>query len=253
MRNTIYRQMVFCIDTYRTWIEVVMTTSTKEHVISRNTRTDFLVTRTLVLRYHKPHGPYEKGMTWTIPEHDLDTALATYRKQNGTFKSRMKKGASSPTAEDTENIIRFTTHGIVRLELVVRVRSYTFKTLLPVMTWIILQFVFLAMPVVLPALLYRSRRCFMARFYDKMVWSERYRRLYAHVLLIVLLLFHYVYTSGHPASSVSCHLPSCIAAWYSFRAGGPMDARLARPVETFRLVLRSWHWSSASCRICTRW
>ena len=54
------------------------------------------------------------------------------------------------------------------------------------------------MPVVLPALLYRSRRCFMARFYDKMVWSEKARRLYAHVLLIVLLLFHYVYTSGHP-------------------------------------------------------
>ena len=52
------------------------------------------------------------------------------------------------------------------------------------------------MPVVLPALLYRSRRCFMARFYDKMVWSEKARRLYAHVLLIVLLLFHYVYTSG---------------------------------------------------------
>ena len=66
------------------------------------------------------------------------------------------------------------------------------------MTWIILQFVFLAMPVVLPALLYRSRRYFMARFYDKMIWSEKARRLYAHVLLIVLLLFHYVYTSGHP-------------------------------------------------------
>ena len=97
MRNTIYRQMVFCIDTYRTWIEVADDNLYKEHVISRNTRTDFLVTRTLVLRAYKPHGPYEKGMTWTIPEHDLDTALATYRKQNGTFKSRMKKGASSLT------------------------------------------------------------------------------------------------------------------------------------------------------------
>lgn len=120
MRNTIYRQMVFCIDTYRKWIEVADDNLYKEHVISRNTRTDFLVTRTLVLRAYKPHGPYEKGMTWTIPEHDLDTALATYRKQNGTFKSRMKKGASSLTAEDTENIIRLATHGIVRLELVVR-------------------------------------------------------------------------------------------------------------------------------------
>ena len=63
------------------------------------------------------------------------------------------------------------------------------------------------MPVVLPALLYRSRRCFMARFYDKMVWSEKARRLYAHVLLIVLLLFHYVYTSG-PVSYTHLTLPT---------------------------------------------
>ena len=103
------------------------------------------------------------------------------------------------------------------------------------MTWIILQFVFLAMPVVLPALLYRSRRCFMARFYDKMVWSENFRRLYAHVLLIVLLLFHYVYTSGHPGEFGI--VPSTIVLCrMDFRAGGPMDARLARPTETFRLV-----------------
>ena len=70
-------------------------------------------------------------MTWTIPEHDLDAALATYRKQNGIFKSRMKKGASSLTAEDTENIIRLATHGIVRLELVVRPVHIPSKSLLP--------------------------------------------------------------------------------------------------------------------------
>ena len=94
MRNTIYRQMIFCIDTYRTWIEVADDNLYKEHVIPRNNRTDFLVSRTLVLRACKPHGTYDRGMTWTIPEHDLDAALATYRKQNGIFKSRMKKGAS---------------------------------------------------------------------------------------------------------------------------------------------------------------
>ena len=112
--------MIFCIDAYRTWIEVADDNLYKEHVIPRNNRTDFLVSRTLVLRACKPHGTYDRGMTWTIPEHDLDAALATYRKQNGIFKSRMKKGASSLTAEDTENIIRLATHGIVRLELVVR-------------------------------------------------------------------------------------------------------------------------------------
>ena len=98
--------MIFCIDTYRTWIEVADDNLYKEHVIPRNNRTDFLVSRTLVLRACKPHGTYDRGMTWTIPEHDLDAALATYRKQNGIFKSR--------------NIIRLATHGIVRLELVVR-------------------------------------------------------------------------------------------------------------------------------------
>lgn len=43
MRNTIYRQMIFCIDTYRTWIEVADDNLYKEHVIPRNNRTDFLV------------------------------------------------------------------------------------------------------------------------------------------------------------------------------------------------------------------
>ena len=81
------------------------------------------------------------------------------------------------------------------------------------MTWIILQFVFLAMPVVLPALLYRSRRYFMAKFYDKMIWSEKARRLYTHVLLIVLLLFHYVYTSGHPGEFGVVPSTIVCAAW----------------------------------------
>ena len=104
------------------------------------------------------------------------------------------------------------------------------------MTWIILQFVFLAMPVVLPALLYRSRRYFMAKFYDKMIWSEKARRLYTHVLLIVLLLFHYVYTSGHPGEFGVVPSTIVCAAWGLFPAGGPMDALFARPAETFRLV-----------------
>ena len=42
--------MIFCIDTYRTWIEVADDNLYKEHVIPRNNRTDFLVSRTLVLR-----------------------------------------------------------------------------------------------------------------------------------------------------------------------------------------------------------
>ena len=103
------------------------------------------------------------------------------------------------------------------------------------MTWIILQFVFLAMPVVLPALLYRSRRYFMAKFYDKMIWSEKARRLYTHVLLIVLLLFHYVYTSGHPGEFGVVPSPLCVP--HGPLSGGRTDGcAVCSTGRTFRLV-----------------
>ena len=80
MRNTLYRQMVYCINAYRTWIEVTDDNLYKEHIISRTDRTDYLVSRTLVLRAFKTNGTHAEGTTWTIPEHELDKALATYRK-----------------------------------------------------------------------------------------------------------------------------------------------------------------------------
>ena len=120
MRNTIYRQLVFCIDTYRTWIEVADDCLYRENVIKRRTRTDYLVSRTLVLRAYKDHAPYEKGATWTVPEHELDKALATYRKQDASFKTRIKKGGSYLSARDAETIIRLATYGVIQLELIVR-------------------------------------------------------------------------------------------------------------------------------------
>ena len=65
------------------------------------------------------------------------------------------------------------------------------------MTWIVLQLAFPAMLAVLPMTLYKSRCNFMAKFYTAMLRSGSARRLYAQTLLIVLLLFHYVYVSGH--------------------------------------------------------
>lgn len=120
MRNTLYRQIVYCINAYRTWVEVADDNLYKEHVISRSDRTDYLVSRTLVLRAFKANGTYAKGTTWTIPEHELDKALATYRKQDRSFKQRIAKAAMYLTANDTEVIIRLATYGIVRLELMVR-------------------------------------------------------------------------------------------------------------------------------------
>lgn len=120
MRNPLYRQIIYCINAYRTWIEVADDNLYKEHIISRSDRTDYLVSRTLVLRAFKANGTYAGGTTWTVPEHELDKALATYRKQDRSFKQRIAKAAMSLTAGDAEVIIRLATYGIVRLELMVR-------------------------------------------------------------------------------------------------------------------------------------
>ena len=105
MRDTLYRQMVYWIREYRTWIEVVDDNFYKEYALSRNGYINYIVSRTLVLRAYKDKGSYAKGMTWTIPEHKLDKALAAYRKQEHTFKQRIKKAAIYLSPRDAEVII----------------------------------------------------------------------------------------------------------------------------------------------------
>ena len=65
----------------------------------------------------KPNGGCAEGTVWNIPEHDLDRALATLRKQDRQFRQRIKRAAMFLTAKDAEAIIQLATHGIVRLEL----------------------------------------------------------------------------------------------------------------------------------------
>lgn len=120
MRNTLYRQLVYWIRTYRTWIEVVDDNFYKEYALTRNGHIDYVVARTLVLRACKDKGAYPRGTTWTIPEHDLDKALATYRKQDRTFRQRIKKAAMYFSPRDAETVILLATHDIVRLELVIQ-------------------------------------------------------------------------------------------------------------------------------------
>lgn len=120
MRNTLYRQMVYWIRTYRTWIEVVDDNFYKEYAITKNGHIDYIVARTLVLRAYKANGAYPQGTTWTVPEHALDKALATYRKQDHTFRQRIKKAAMYFSPRDAETVILLATHDIVRLELVIQ-------------------------------------------------------------------------------------------------------------------------------------
>ena len=117
MRNTIYRQMVYLINHNRTWIEVDDAYLYKEHILTCNGRTSCIVGRTLVLRAFREHLGYKAGQTWDISDHELDRALAAYRKADRTFKHRIKKGGSYLNVKDTETIIRLATHGVIRLEL----------------------------------------------------------------------------------------------------------------------------------------
>ena len=57
----------------------------------------------------------------------------------------------------------------------------------------------------------------MVRFYDAMIHSVKARKLYVQVVLILLLLFHYVYISGH-VGEFGVFLSTAICATiYSFR------------------------------------
>ena len=119
MRNTLYRQIVYWITTYRTWIKVVDDNLYKEHIITRSDRADYVVSRTLVLRAFKTNGPYAECTTWEFPEHELDKALSTHRKHDASFRQRIKKAAMYLSPADAEAIIRLATYGIVHLELVI--------------------------------------------------------------------------------------------------------------------------------------
>ncbi len=128
MRPSLYRQIIHWIEEYQTWIEVVDDNLYREYAIFRNGRADCFVSRMLVLRAYKKNGAHVQGMTWIIPEYELDKALATYRKQDRTFRQRIKKADVGLTPKDAEAIIRLATYGIVRLELMTLPISFSAKS-----------------------------------------------------------------------------------------------------------------------------
>lgn len=106
------------------------------------------------------------------------------------------------------------------------------------MIWIILQLIICSMPFMVSLALYKSRRRFMATFYDAMTRSTKARKLYVQVLLILLLLFHYVYTSGH-AGEFGVVLSTIVCAvMFSFkRVDRWLRSLLDRPRTFVRLAL----------------
>ena len=98
------------------------------------------------------------------------------------------------------------------------------------MTSLLLQFVFIVLLVILPMALYRSRRSFMAVFYRAMTDNAQARKFYTQVLVVLLLLFHYVYTTGHPGQFGTV-LSAIVCAPCSPPGGRQMAPQAARPSE----------------------
>ncbi len=101
------------------------------------------------------------------------------------------------------------------------------------MIWNILQLLFCAVPFVLSLALYKSRRRFMAKFYTAMTRSAKARKLYVQVLLFLLLLFHYVYTSGQAAGFGILLSTAVCAAMFSFKRTDKWLRCLADRPRTF--------------------
>ena len=117
MRSTTFCRLVELIETYHTWITVeggnVYQSTDVEHGEERIS----IAGRMLVLHAIRQHGQHAAGQQWQIPEHMLDKALAIYRRQDASFRQRLKKGAANLTRQDAETIVRLATYGVVNLEL----------------------------------------------------------------------------------------------------------------------------------------
>ena len=68
------------------------------------------------------------------------------------------------------------------------------------MATIIINYILLAILFVMP-FFYRSKKRWMIAFYQRMAMSENYRKFYAFILLLILILFHFSYYCHHAGES----------------------------------------------------
>lgn len=64
------------------------------------------------------------------------------------------------------------------------------------MTFIIINFILLAIIFVAP-FLYRSKKRWMIRFCQRMASSENFRKFYAHIMVLILIFFHFTFYWQH--------------------------------------------------------
>ena len=120
MRSDLFCQLAHVINESYGWIRVSEAKTYAVRSVRIRCRTYPIASRTLMLRAAFSHRRYPKGSVWQIAEHDLDRAVAQYRKENPDFKARLYGKDDSQgaiTADDAEQIIRLATHGLLNLEL----------------------------------------------------------------------------------------------------------------------------------------
>lgn len=118
--------------------------------------------------------------------------------------------------------------------------------------WIAVHLAFAALPFVLTAALYSRKRRFPAGEGDARARDAKARKFYAQLLLVLLLLYHYAYTNGHPSGfGVLLSTGACAALFSSRRTDRWLRGLSGRPRAL--PSSRSRPWLSASCPVCTPW
>ena len=120
MRSDLFCQLAHVINESYGWIRVSEGKTYAVRSVRIRCRTYPIASRTLMLRAAFSHRRYPKGSVWQIAEHDLDKAVAQYRKEDPDFKARLQSEENPKnvlTADDAEQIIRLATHGLLDLEL----------------------------------------------------------------------------------------------------------------------------------------
>ena len=120
MRSDLFCLLAHVINESYGWIRVCDCKTYAVRSVRIRCRTYPIASRTLMLRAAFSHRRYPKGSVWQIAEHDLDRAVAQYRKENPDFKARLQSEENTKnvlTANDAEQIIRLATHGLLNLEL----------------------------------------------------------------------------------------------------------------------------------------
>ena len=82
MRSDLFCQLARVINESYGWIRVSESKTYAVRSVRIRCRTYPIASRTLMLRAAFSHRRYPKGSVWQIAEHDLDKAVAQYRKQN---------------------------------------------------------------------------------------------------------------------------------------------------------------------------